>query len=76
VLAHYWCSVGEPIALAQDVTALVWAEMNLCAGSLAAAVERPREAAAIFERWSGTCAGAVHAHLANLRAHALRELAV
>lgn len=76
VLAHYWCAVGEPIALASDLTALVWAEMNLCAGALAAAVDRPREAAAVFERWSLSRAGAVHALLANLRAHALNELAI
>ncbi|MEY2874254.1 MAG: hypothetical protein RLZZ373_1625 [Pseudomonadota bacterium] len=76
VLPHYWCAVGEPVALAQDLTRLVWAEMNLGAGALAAAVEQPREAVAIFERWSVTRAGAIHAHLANLRAHALRELAV
>jgi CRISPR associated protein Cas1 len=75
LLPHYWCSVGEPIELAADITRLVWAEMNLCAGPLAAAIDQPQEAAAIFERWAGTCAGAVHLHLANLRAHALRELA-
>lgn len=73
---HYWCAVGEPIELAADITRLVWAEMNLCGGALAAAIQAPQEAAAIFERWAGTCAGAVHLHLANLRAHALRELAV
>lgn len=76
VQPHYWCAVGEPIALATDITRLVWAEMNHCGGALAAAIDAPHEAAAIFERWSGTCAGAIHQHLANLRAHALRELSV
>jgi hypothetical protein len=74
--AHYWCAVGDPIELAADLTRLVWAEMNLCGGALAAAIDAPAEAAAIFERWSGTCAGALHQHLANLRALALRELGV
>lgn len=74
--AHYWCAVGDPIALAADITRLVWAEMNLCSGTLAAAVHAPQEAAAIFEHWSGTCVGAIHQHLANLRALALRELGV
>ena len=74
--AHYWCCAGEPMALAADLTRLIWAEMNFCAGALAEAVAQPREAAAIFERWSGTCVGALHQHLANLRAHALRELAL
>ena len=76
VQGHYWCAVGDPISLATDLTALVWAEMNLCAGALAAAVERPREAAAVFERWSLSRAGVVHALLANLRAHALNVLAI
>lgn len=76
VQAHYWCAVGEPIALANDLTVLVWAEMNLCSGALAAAVQRPREAAALFERWSVSRAGVVHALLAKLRAHALNELAI
>ncbi|MCK6426813.1 MAG: CRISPR-associated endonuclease Cas1 [Burkholderiaceae bacterium] len=75
LLPHYWCCVGEPVELAHDLTRLIWAEMNYCAGPLAAAVDQPREAAAIFERWSGRCVGALHQHLANLRAHALRELA-
>lgn len=72
--SHYWCCAGEPMELVQDLTRLVWAEMNLCAGALADAVDHPREAAALFERWSGRCVGALHQHLANLRAHALREL--
>ena len=76
LLPHYWCLDGESIELAVDITRLVWAEMNLCAGPLAAAIDRPQEAAAIFERWAGTCVGAVHLHLANLRGHALRELAL
>lgn len=71
---HYWCCAGEPIALGHDLTRLVWAEMNHCAGALAAAIDHPQEAAALFERWSGHCVGALHAHLAQLRAHALREL--
>lgn len=74
--AHYWCSGGAVIELAEDFTHLVWGEMNLCSGALADALHQPQEAAAIFERWSGTCVGAIHQHLANLRAHALRELAL
>jgi len=71
--AHYWACTGQPIALADDITCLVWAEMNLCAGPLAAAIDNPRVAATLFERWAGTCAGAVYQHLASLRAQALRQ---
>ncbi len=72
---HYWCTVGEPVALAADLTALVWAEMNLCTGTLADAIEQPAETATLFERWSLTCAGIVHEHLAHLHGQALRALA-
>jgi hypothetical protein len=73
---HYWCAVGGPVALADDLACLVWAQMNLTAGALAAAIEQPREAAALFERWSGTCTGILHEHLASLHAHGRRELAL
>jgi hypothetical protein len=68
------CWGGESVELLHELAGLVWIEMNLCAGPLAAAIERPREAAALFEHWAGTCAGAVHAHLAQLHGHARRRL--
>ena len=71
---HYWCSAGEPVELAEDITRLLWARMNLCAGPLAAAVEQPREAATLFEHWASSQACAIHAHLASLGAQAWREL--
>jgi hypothetical protein len=49
VEGHHWCVAGEPVALADDLTHLLWARMNLCAGPLAAAIEQPREAATLFE---------------------------
>lgn len=73
---HYWCVGGEPVELAADITRLLWARMNLCAGALAQAVERPREAATLFEHWAASQAGALHAHLTSLGAHARRELGV
>jgi hypothetical protein len=71
---RYNCWGGEPLELAIELARLVWIEMNLCAGPLAAAIERPQEAAAIFEHWAGTCVGALHAHLAQLHGHAQRRL--
>jgi hypothetical protein len=68
------CWGGETVELLHELARLIWIEMNLCAGPLAAAVERPREAAALFEHWAGTCVGAVHAHLAHLHGHARRRL--
>jgi hypothetical protein len=71
---HYWCVAGEPTPLAHDLTQLLWARMNLCAGALAYAVEQPREAATLFEQWASTQAGVLNTHLASLSAHARREL--
>lgn len=73
---HYWGVSGTALELADDLGALLWGEMNLCSGLLASALDRPAEAAAIFERCAGTYAGALHEHLASLRVHALRELGV
>jgi hypothetical protein len=68
------CWGGETIELLHELARLIWIEMNLCAGPLAAAIERPRDAAAVFEHWAGTCVGALHAHLAHLHGHARRRL--
>jgi hypothetical protein len=71
--SHYWASSGAALALAEDLTMLVWAEMNLCTGLLASAIDEPRLAAKLFEQWAGTCTGIVNLHLASLRAQALRH---
>ena len=66
-LPERWvCMQGEDLPLANDVSKLVWARMNLDAGPLAAAIDRPAEAAAIFERWAPVCASALHEHLSRL----------
>ena len=51
-----------------------WAHRTELAGPTRLASELAFLPAALFERWSGRCVGALHQHLANLRAHALREL--
>lgn len=71
---RYWGLAEDPIALAADLNRLVWAGMNLCSGPLAAAITRPCEAAALFERWSGICAGSLQAHLLSLHGRARRQL--
>ncbi len=69
---HYWPTGGAPLELADDLTQLLWAEMNLRAGPLADALDTPAEAATIFERWSGRCVELLHALIARLHAHARR----
>lgn len=73
--SHFWCVDDKAIELAHDITHLIWGEMNLCSGGLADAINHPQEAAALFEHWSRSRAGAIFGHLASLRVHALRELA-
>ena len=73
-LPERWVGVyGEDMPLANDVTKLVWAGMNLDAGPLAAAIDRPAEAAAVFERWAPACASAMHQHLSRLHGLARRR---
>jgi hypothetical protein len=71
---RYWCFGGRSVELAADLSRLVWAELNLSGGPVVQAMQRTREAAAMFERWSTTCADLMHGHLASLKSHALREL--
>jgi len=73
---HYWCTPGGSVAIADDLGNLVRAELNLNAGSLAAAIEYPREAAELFERSAGRCGGILQQHLVSLHAHGRRELAL
>lgn len=74
LLPRYWCAAGCHIELAQDVTRLIWAEVNLCGGALAEAMREARDVAALFESWSTRCADMAQVHLSALRAQALREL--
>jgi len=71
---RYWAMADAPIELLADLECLIWAGMNLCAGPLAAALDRPAEMAAIFERGSGLCADTLHGHVLSLRSLARRVL--
>lgn len=71
---RYWGLAEDPIALATDLTQLLWAGMSFCSGPLAAAIERPCEAAALFEGWSRSCSDLLSAHLLSLQGRARRQL--
>jgi len=65
---------GEPVPLAQDLTWLLWAEMNLCCGPLADQAGGAPETALVFERWQARNASALVLHLQSLRRLATRML--
>ncbi len=65
---------GEPILLAQDLTLLLWGEMNLCSGPLADQAEGNRAIALVFERWQAANGSALLLHLASLQRVASKEL--
>lgn len=71
---RHWLLDGTSLELAADLHALLWAGMNLDCGALAQAIERPVEAAALFEHEAGTLAGTLFTHLASLRVQAQRAL--
>ena len=65
---------GEPVLLAQDLTCLLWAEMNLCCGTLADQAGAGPESVMLFERWQARNASALLLHLLSLQRLANREL--
>lgn len=61
-----WDARGNDIPLAQDLTELLWAEMNLCSGPLARTTDSERELTEIFERWQTHNGAALHQHIGAL----------
>ncbi|MEY4430010.1 MAG: hypothetical protein RLZZ182_2699 [Pseudomonadota bacterium] len=71
---EYWCADGSRLSLAEDLSRLVWAQLNLNGGAFAEALSEQREVAAVFERWSIRCADQLQVFLASLKAQAMRAL--
>lgn len=69
-----WGPRLEAMNLDVDLCQLLWAEMNLTAGSLAATVNDSATATELFERWSARNASAVTVHLAHLHRTALKAM--
>lgn len=70
-----WGPQAQRIDLDDDLCELLWAEMNLCAGSIADAVSEEQPATALFERWNGRNASALMLHLHSLQRSAMKALA-
>lgn len=69
-----WGPQAQRLDLDEDLCELLWAEMNLCAGSLADTVNAEQPAAALFERWSGRNASALMLHIHSLQRNAMKAL--
>lgn len=71
-----WGPQAQRVDLDEDLCELLWAEMNLCAGSLADTVNADAPATALFERWNGRNASALTLHIHSLQRTAMKALAV
>ncbi len=70
-----WGAQAQRIDLDEDLCELLWAEMNLCAGSLADMVSADAPATALFERWTARNASALLLHIHSLQRTAMKALA-
>lgn len=71
---RYWGYDATPLELAEDLTALLWAAMNLEAGTLASSVQSPRTTAMVFEAGVRDNEQTLRDQLAHLRLHVARAI--
>lgn len=69
-----WGPQAQRIDLDEDLCELLWAEMNLCAGSLSDHVNQEQPATALFERWCGHNASTLMLHIHSLQRSAMKAL--
>ena len=69
-----WGPDVQPIDLDHDLCKLLWAEMNLCAGSLGDSANADEPATTLFERWNTSNGGALTLHIASLYRTAMKAL--
>lgn len=70
-----WGPQAQRTDLDEDLCELLWAEMNLCAGSLADTASAGQSATLLFERWNGRNACTLMLHLHSLQRTAMKALA-
>jgi hypothetical protein len=69
-----WGPRLENMDLDEDLCDLLWAEMNLGAGTLADTVQDDATTTQLFERWSARNASALTLHLVHLHRTALKAM--
>lgn len=67
-----WGAQAQAIDLDEDLCELLWAEMNLCCGTLTDAAQGDREIITLFERWTARNGAALVLHLSSLYRTAMR----
>lgn len=70
-----WGPQAQRMDLDEDLCELLWAEMNLCAGSLIERVSAEQPTTALFERWNARNASALLLHIHSLQRTAMKALA-
>jgi len=61
-----WGPEVQPVDLDHDLCELLWAEMNLCAGSLADSANAEVATTTLFERWNASNGSALLLHITSL----------
>lgn len=61
-----WGPDAQPVDLDHDICELLWAEINLCAGSVADNTCADEPVTTLFERWNASNGGAVMLHIHSL----------
>jgi hypothetical protein len=69
-----WGPRLESIDLDEDLSELLWAELNLGAGTLAEKADEAATATELFERWSARNASSLTLHLVHLHRTALKAM--
>lgn len=70
----FWGPNPCSVDLDEHLCELLWAEINLCSGSLADKTAEGADLTALFERWNTHNASALALHLSSLRRNAMKEL--
>lgn len=69
-----WGPQAQAISLEEDLGRLLWAQMNLCTGNMADAIEQGQSAVSVFESWIATNASALLLHIYSLQRTAMKAL--
>jgi hypothetical protein len=67
-----WSPHGEAIHLDENLTHLLWAEMNLCCGAITEAAKTSQELTHLFEHWRTRNGCALLLHLSSLQRTAMK----
>lgn len=67
-------AIDLSIDLEHDLCQLLWAEMNLCTGSLADTAQGDKDIIALFERWTARHGVALALHLSSLYRTAMKAI--